>query len=63
MSKLSYTPRTCGAFPEQLEFDFGPEFSRAVSENEVETTTNKNKPKTQGYEAVSLKTRSVSNED
>jgi hypothetical protein len=60
---ISYTPRTCGAFREQLEFDYGPEFTSAVSENEVETTTNKNKPKTQGYEAVSLKTRRVSNED
>jgi hypothetical protein len=60
---IFYTPRTCGAFCEQLEYDYGPEFTIAVSENKNETTTHKDKPKTQGYEAVSLKTRRVSNED
>jgi hypothetical protein len=61
--KTTDTPRTCGAFCEQLEYDYGPEFTIAVSENKNETTTHKDKPKTQGYEAVSLKTRRVSNED
>jgi hypothetical protein len=57
------TLRTCGAFREQLEFDNGLEFTSAVSENKNENTTHKDKPKTQGYEAVSLKTRRVNNED
>lgn len=36
--KATYTPRTCGAFGEQLEFDFGLEFSS--SENELRNDTN-----------------------
>lgn len=35
--KQSYTPRTCGAICEQLEFDFGPEFTTALSKTKVET--------------------------
>ncbi len=30
--EYSYTPCTCGAFGEQLEFDFGPEFSSPANE-------------------------------
>jgi hypothetical protein len=58
-----YTPRTCGALSAQLEFDFGPEFKGAVSENEVATTTYKNQPETRGNKTVSLKTGRISNED
>jgi hypothetical protein len=32
IEEMSYTPCTSGAFGEQLEFDFGPEFSRSASE-------------------------------
>ena len=45
-SKLTYTPCTSGAFGEQLEFDFGPEFSRTSSELCSDTDSTLDQPST-----------------
>jgi hypothetical protein len=55
--KCSYTPRTFGAFPEQLEFDFGPEFTMAASKTEAEINAHETKPEHRNNYAVSKKTR------
>tara|TARA_R110001599_G_scaffold109441_1_gene273009 strand:- start:200 stop:436 length:237 start_codon:yes stop_codon:yes gene_type:complete len=40
----SYTPCTSGAFGEQFEFDFGPEFSTSASELCRATNSTLNQP-------------------
>lgn len=37
--KETYTLRTSGALPVQLEFDFGPDFARVQGEREIETNS------------------------
>jgi hypothetical protein len=43
-SEYFYTPCTSGAFGEQLEFDFGPEFSNPASELCSETNSTLEQP-------------------
>lgn len=46
IEEMSYTPCTCGAFGEQLEFDFGPEFSNPASELCSDTNSITEQPST-----------------
>jgi hypothetical protein len=63
MKELSYTPRTCGALPVQLEFDFGPEFTGDAFEIGSESTTYNQYPESPCSKEVSLKTRRVNDEN
>lgn len=54
-SEIFYTPRTFGALHEQLEFDFGPEFTEVDSETIVETNSKGVKHGGRNYNAVSKK--------
>jgi hypothetical protein len=47
-SEYFYTPCTSGAFGEQLEFDFGPEFSNPASELCSDTNSIFEQPSTPG---------------
>ncbi len=46
IAKMDYTPCTYGAFGEQLEFDFGPQFSSQQSElcNDTNSTSSQSSP-------------------
>jgi hypothetical protein len=54
-NKCSYTPRTCGAICEQFEFDFGPEFTKALSKTKAETNAHEIQLKGRINKAVSQK--------
>jgi hypothetical protein len=41
---ISYTPCTYGAFGEQLEFDFGPDFSSPATELDSDTNSTLKQP-------------------
>lgn len=54
-SNFIYTPRTCGALHEQLEFDFNHGFTKADNEPKVETNTTEIKLRGHNNKPVSKK--------